>query len=62
MIGLLLHWNANPLAKKFISPNISTIDEAHKESIHKSGDNVFWLGLALVVVGSFAWVNQKEEN
>lgn len=62
LAGMVLHWNAEPLARKSISPNISTIDETHKETIHKVGDNMFWIGLALFVVGSFAWVNQTEEE
>ena len=62
LAGMVLHWNAEPLARKSMSPNISTIDETHKDTIHRVGDNIFWIGLALFVVGSFAWVSQTEEE
>jgi dipeptide/tripeptide permease len=62
LAGLVLHWNAKPLARKPVSPNVSTIDESYKERIQHLGDNIFWVGLALIVVGSFAWVNQTEEK
>ena len=62
LVGLILHWNAEPLARKSLAPNMSTLDETHKETVHRVGDNIFWMGLALFAIGSFAWVNHTEEK
>jgi hypothetical protein len=66
LAGFVLHWAAKPLAREYISRNehgsVSTINESRKDSIQHVGDRISWLGLALIVVGSFGWVNQPEDE
>jgi len=62
LVSLTLHWNAKQMARQTVSVGVTTIDKAQKETVHRIADNLYWTGLALVGVSTFAWVSQTEED
>lgn len=64
--GSTVHWTASDFARTCIqrdaSGSVWTTDAHKKESISLIGDRISLLGVGLMVVGAFGWMNAAKEN